>query len=318
MASTPPSNDAAARAVPAAAADLTLPYALIVLSMLMWAGNWILGRAMHDLAAPSAMAFWRWGLTAVILLPFALPGLLRRRMTLRRRLPLLILLATTGAGISHWMIYTGLRHTTAINALLIFSTQPAWIVALTRVLGEETVNRRQIAGVCLSFVGTLVIATRGDLAVLTHLAFNSGDLIIFIAMAPMALYPILLKRHPTGLGTIETLFLIALFAALLLIPLFVYDMFFGIPTTYSTPVLAGIAYLVIVASVLAYLCFNRGVVAVGANRTGFISQLMPVFGAIMAVVFLGETVQLFHAVGVVLIFTGVFLSTVSPRRRAAP
>jgi drug/metabolite transporter (DMT)-like permease len=317
MASTTPSNDAA-RAVPAATADLTLPYALIVLSMLMWAGNWILGRAMHDLAAPSAMAFWRWALTAVILLPFALPGLLRRRMTLRQRLPLLFVLAMTGAGLSHWMIYTGLRHTTAINALLIFSTQPAWIVGLTSLLGEETVTRRQLAGVCLSFVGTLVIATRGDPAVLTHLAFNSGDIIIFVAMLPMALYPIMLKRHPTGLGTIETLFMIALLAALFLIPLFVYDMFFGIPTTYTTPVLAGIAYLVIAASVLAYLCFNRGVVAGGANRAGFISQLMPVFGAVMAVVFLGETVQPFHAVGVVTIFVGVFLSTVPTRRRAAP
>jgi len=316
MATTTSSNDAA-RVLPAASSGLAVPYALLVLSMLMWAGNWILARAVHDVVAPSALAFWRWALTALVLLPFALRGLIRHRLTVRRRWPLLLVLAVTGAGISHWMIYTGLRHTQAINALLIFSTQPAWIVGLTSLLGEETVTRRQLAGVCLSFLGTLVIATRGDPAVLTHLAFNTGDLIVFIAMLPMALYPILLKRHPTGLGTIETLFLIAVMAALLLVPLFVYDMFFGIQTTYTTPVLGSIAYVVVVASVLAYICFNRGVVALGANRSGFISHLMPVFGTIMAVIFLGESVQPFHAVGIVMIFTGVFLSTVPPRRRTA-
>jgi len=315
MATTTSSNDAS-RAIPAATTDLALPYALVILSMLMWAGNWILARAVHDVIAPSALAFWRWALTALILLPFAIRGLARHRLTIRRRWPLLLVLAVTGAGVSHWMVYTGLRHTQAINALLIFSTQPAWIVALTSLLGEETVTRRQLAGVCLSFLGTLVIATRGDPAVLMHLGFNIGDLLIFIAMLPMALYPILLKRHPTGLGTIETLFLIAIMAALLLVPLFVYDMFFGIQTTYTTPVLGSIAYVVLVASVLAYLCFNRGVVALGANRSGFISHLMPVFGAIMAVIFLGESVQPFHAVGIVMIFTGVFMSTVPPRRRA--
>jgi drug/metabolite transporter (DMT)-like permease len=311
---SPPKD--AAQALPATAGGLALPYALIVLSMLMWAGNWVLARAIHEEIAPSALAFWRWFLTGLILLPFAIRGLLRRWLTLRRNWVLLLVLAMTGAGLSHWLVYTGLRHTEAINGLLIFSTQPAWIIALTSLLGEETVTRRQLAGVCLSFLGTIVIVTRGDPAVLMQLRLNAGDLAVFAAMLPMALYPILLKRHPTGLGTIEMLTVMAIVAALLLAPLFVYDMFFGIPTTYTAPVMGSIAYVVLVASVLAYLCFNRGVVAVGANRSGFISHLMPVFGTILAVIFLGESVRAFHAVGIVMIFTGVFLSTVPGRQSA--
>ena len=297
--------------------ELLEPYSLLALSMLMWAGNWILGRAVNDAVAPSALAFWRWCLTALILLPFVARGTLRHWQTIRRHWLLLVALSLTGAAVSHWLVYTGLRHTTAINALLINSTMPAWIIVLSWLGHRETVTPRQIAGLLLSFAGVIVIVTRGDPTVLSELSFNIGDLVIFGAMVPMALYPIILRRSPTALGGLETLFVMAALAALLLLPVFVFDMFFGIPTFYTPPVLSSIAYIVVVASVGAFYCFNRGVVAVGANRAGFFTHLLPVFGTVMAVVFLGETVQAFHFVGIAMIFLGVFLSTVAIRHPPA-
>jgi drug/metabolite transporter (DMT)-like permease len=312
---TPPPPDAAT--VPSGK-ELLEPYSLLVLSMLMWAGNWVLGRAVHDAVAPSALAFWRWALAALILLPIAGRSTLRHWPTIRRRWAFLLVLSLTGAALSHWLVYTGLRHTTAINALLINSTLPACIIVLSWLGFRETVTRRQLVGLVLSFVGVIVIVTRGDPTVLSELRFNIGDLAIFSAMIPMAIYPIMLRHSPPELGSIETLLVIAVLSALLLAPVFVYDTFFGIQTIYTMPVIGSIGYIVVVATVVAFLCFNRGVAAVGANRSGFFTHLLPVFGTAMAVLFLGESVQPFHGVGIATIFAGVFLSTVAIKHRAMP
>jgi drug/metabolite transporter (DMT)-like permease len=295
--------------------DALAPYALLSVSMLMWSGNWILARAVHETVAPSALAFWRWFLTALILLPFAGRGVLRNWAAIRSQWRILILLALTGAALSHWLVYTGLRHTTAINALLINATMPAWVIVLSWIGLRETVSVRQIAGLVLSFAGVVVIVTRGDPTMLSELRFNIGDLVIFGAMLPMALYPILLRWSPRVLNGIEALFVMAALSALLLIPVFVFDMFFGIQTTYSASAMGSIVYIVVVASIGAFYCFNRGVAAVGANKAGFFTNLLPVFGSIMAILFLGETVQPFHGVGIVMIFAGVFLSTVGIKKR---
>ena len=241
--------------------------------------------------------------------------MLRNWAAIRSQWRILILLALTGAALSHWMVYTGLRHTTAINALLINATMPAWVIVLSWIGLRETVSMRQIAGLVLSFAGVVVIVTRGDPTMLSELRFNIGDLVIFGAMLPMALYPILLRWSPRVLNGIEALFVMAALSALLLVPVFVFDMFFGIQTTYSASAMGSIVYIVIVASVGAFYCFNRGVAAVGANKAGFFTNLLPVFGSVMAILFLGETVQPFHGVGVAMIFVGVFLSTVGIKHR---
>ena len=295
--------------------DVLLPYSLLTLSMLMWSGNWILARAVHETVAPSALAFWRWFLTALVLLPFAGRGALRNWPAIRRHWRILILFALTGAALSHWMVYTGLRHTTAINALLINATMPAWVILLSWIGVRETVTLRQIAGLVLSFAGVVVIVTRGDPTMLSELRFNIGDLVIFAAMIPMALYPILLRWSPPALNGIEALFVMAILASLLLVPVFVFDTFFGIQTTYTTSAMGSIVYIVLVASVGAFYCFNRGVAAVGANKAGFFTNLLPVFGTIMAILFLGEKVHAFHGVGIAMIFVGVSLSTVGVRKR---
>ncbi|MGE5147874.1 MAG: DMT family transporter [Candidatus Eiseniibacteriota bacterium] len=295
--------------------DVLLPYSLLVLSMLMWSGNWILARAVHETVAPSALAFWRWFLTALVLLPFAGRGALRNWSVIVSQWRILILMALTGAALSHWLVYTGLRHTTAINALLINATMPAWVILLSWIGIRETVTLRQIAGLVLSFAGVVVIVTRGDPSMLSELRFNIGDLVIFGAMIPMAAYPILLRWSPKALNGIEALFVMAALSALLLVPVFVYDMFFGIQTTYSASAMGSIVYIVVVASVGAFYCFNRGVAAVGANKAGFFTNLLPVFGSVMAILFLGESVHAYHGVGIAMIFVGVFLSTVGIRKR---
>jgi drug/metabolite transporter (DMT)-like permease len=295
--------------------DLLEPYSLLVLSMLMWAGNWVLGRAVHDAVAPSALVFWRWGLAAVVLLPFAGRSTLRQWQTIRHHWKHLLVLSISGAALSHWLVYTGLRHTTAINALLINSTLPACIILLSWIGFRETVTKRQLVGLVLSFAGVVVIATRGDPSVLSELRFNIGDVAILCAMIPMAVYPIVLKQGGPNLGSLETILVIAVIAALLLFPVFVYDTFFGIQTSYTIPVIGSIAYIVVVATVVAFICFNRGVAEVGANRSGFFTHLLPVFGTVMAVLFLGETVQAYHGVGFAMILAGVFLSTVGIRHR---
>ena len=284
------------------------PYLLLTMAVLFWAGNFILGRAFHNDIPPIALAFWRWLGASVLVTWPALPYLRRDHRSLTRAWPAILLLAVLGIASFNSLAYSGLQYTQAINAFLIQSLMPVMIVALSFLIFRESVTILQCAGIVVSLSGAVVIIARGDAVALMSLSVNRGDFLVMAAIACYAGYSVMLRKRPHvhPLAFICTIFWIG---TIVLLPLYLWEAMTVAVMQVSLANLLVIGYVMVFPSIVSYLCYNRGVELVGANRAGLFIHLMPVFGSLMAVVFLGEAFRWYHGFGVLLIGTGIFLAT---------
>jgi drug/metabolite transporter (DMT)-like permease len=288
-----------------AQAALRSPYLMLTLPPLFWAGNWVVGRAVHGAVPPMALALWRWSVATLVMLPFAWPHLRRDWPLLMKHRRVLLILGVLGTAIHNGFTYLGLNFTTAVNGLMLNSFLPVMIIALSWLLFRERLRTLQWLGVALSLVGVLVIIARGDLAVLAGFHLNPGDLIVVGSMLLWALYTILLRWRPQGLHMLSFLFALSVIGVAAILPLFAIELAAGRHTEFTPASVAAIVYVGVLPSFVGYVLWNRGVAMVGANVTGLFVHLMPVFGALLAWLFLGERLLAFHLVGFALILAGI-------------
>ncbi|HEU4442482.1 MAG TPA: DMT family transporter [Burkholderiales bacterium] len=284
-------------------------FLLLALANLLWSGNWIAGRALRDSFDPVSLNFWRWAVATLALAPFALPALRGQGALLRRHAGILLVLSLTGIAVFQSLVYLGLRSTTAVNAVLINSSIPAFFLLCSWLIDRERASWRQIAGMLVSLVGILIILSRGRPAALLELELHAGDGWILLAMPVWGIYSVLLKRRPPELGGLPFLFVISLAGVLMLAPAVTIAALQAAPRWPAAEEILAVLYMGLGASVLAFIFWNRGVAAVGANAAGFTIHLLPAFGTLLAIAFLGETFAPFHAAGIATILAGVLLAT---------
>ncbi|MCQ4158484.1 DMT family transporter [Roseomonas sp. GC11] len=289
------------------------PTLLLCLAALFWSGNFVLGRALNGTASPFFLAFWRWVVALAVLLPFAWPHLRRDGPVLRAHPGRLLLLALLGVASFSVLVYQGLRSTTAINGLLLQSVIPVAILLCAFLLFGERPGARQMLGVAFSIAGVAAIACHGSLEDLLRLSLHPGDLWVLGAVLSYAVYSTCLRLRPR----LHPLSFLTASIALSLPPLALGYALEGSHPMPAPGALLALGYLAVFPSLLAYLFFNRGVELIGAARAGQFIHLMPLFGSGLAVLFLGERLQLFHAAGLALIGGGIALS-MSRSRGAAP
>ena len=285
-----------------------LPYVLLILAVLFWSGNFVIGRAVRADVPPVGLAFWRWTGAFFIVIGFAWPHLKRDWPALRRNWAIVTLLAFLGIGAFNTLIYTGLQYTTAISAFLLQSLMPVLIVLFSYLLFRDRVTWLQAAGIAISVTGASIIIVQGDIGFLRTLTVNRGDVVVFVAVTLYAGYSVLLRKRPT-LHPLSFLAATFLLGALMNFPFYVWEGTAGRPVEINRSALLAVGYVMVFPSVISYLCFNRGVDLVGANRAGLFIHLLPVFGSIMAVIFLGERFQGYQVLGIVLIAAGIVLAT---------
>lgn len=277
-----------------------------------------MGRALREAFEPIALNFWRWLLAALMLAPFALPRLAGKCGAIRRHLGLLVLLALTGVSIFQGMIYLGLRSTTAVNAMLLNSSAPLFMLLCSWAIEREKATTRQVIGMLVSFAGIVVVVLRGEVARLLQFEFHAGDAWILLAMPVWGVYSVLLKRRPKELDGTGFLFVISVAGVLMLAPAFALEAWQSPPRMPSAVQAAGVLYIALAASVVAFVCWNRGVAIVGANAAGFTLHLLPLFGTALAMIFLDERFEAYHAVGFATILAGVIMATrAAPAQKAA-
>ncbi len=291
---------------------------VLVLMPVMFASNLVIGRAAVATIEPFTLAFWRWLIATLIMVPIVAGALSRHARELLRAVPLLLLLGVLGMVICGAGVYVGLRHTTATNGTLIYTTSPAFIVLLEMALGRRPFSLLQFAGIALATFGVAVIVSHGDIASLAGLSFNPGDVVILAAAVSWAIYSILLHDRRLQALPGRLLFAaIALSGTLVLTPpwLFEGSIHGFLPATTSGWV--AVAAIAVFPSVLAFLAYQWLVREVGAMRTGMALYFLPVAGVAMAAIFLGEAVHGYHLVGTLLTIGGVVLATLSGTRRQA-
>ncbi|MBV1789073.1 DMT family transporter [Marinobacterium sp. D7] len=288
-----------------------MAYLLLSLTILFWAGNLVSARAIHADIEPVTLALLRWSLVLLLILPWALPRLWRQRSVLLRHLPILLVLSILGVANFNTFLYIGLQDTTASNGALMQSAIPVVILLLSAVLLREPTTGRQWLGVLISILGVAVLITRADPEMLLNLSFNPGDIWIGAAVLTWSLYSLALRWRPAELDGFTLFACNVLIGVLALLPFALNEQHSATALQWSPSVLSAVAYMAIFPSILAYLFWNRGVAELGAARAGLFIHLMPLFGVLLSVLFLGETLHLYHALGMLLIFTGIYLATLS-------
>jgi drug/metabolite transporter (DMT)-like permease len=287
------------------------PYVLLTITALCWAGNAIVGRQAAGHIPPVTLSFLRWGLAFLIILPMAWKHLARDWATIRAELGNMIFLSLTGIAAFNALQYWSLEHTQALNTLLLQSAGPLFVAAWSLILLGVRLTPAQVLGVMLSLIGVLVILLHGNLTALGSIAFNKGDIIFTVALAIFGLYSVMSLKRPNIHGLSFVAFTFGCGAACL-IPLLIFELYTRPLMQLDTANLLSLFYVAVFPSTLAYLCFNRGVQLIGANRAAPFFHVVPVFGSIMAIAFLGEKPQLFHFIGFALVLTGVFVASRKP------
>jgi drug/metabolite transporter (DMT)-like permease len=283
-------------------------YVLLVLTMLFWAGNSVVARGSHELVPPLALAWLRWTVAFLLVLPFAWPQLKRDRAIIRAHWPILLLLGAIGAGTFVSVYYIGLGKTSAINGLIINSTMPILIPIAAFAIYGDRLTAAQALGIAVSFCGVLVVLAKGDPGLLASFDVNEGDLWVLAAMGIWAVYTALLREQPQmhWLSFAAITFAVA---SVMNLPLFLAEHVLWRQITPTREAFLAVAYVSTLPSVVAQIFYIRGVELIGGNRAGVFMHLIPLFGAVLAIAFLGEQLHLYHFAGFALILAGVWLAS---------
>ena len=293
------------------------PYLLLSIAALCWAGNAIVGRLAAGHIPPVTLAFLRWSLAFLTILPMAWTPLKRDWPAIRAHLGTMVFLSVTGISAFNTMQYWSLEHTLALNTLLLQSAGPLFVACWSLILLGVRLTLAQAIGVALSLTGVLVILLHGDVTAIMAIAFNRGDVIFTVALAIFGIYSVMSLKRPAIHELSFAAFTFGCGAACL-IPLLILELIWRPVMQLDIPNLLSLFYVAVFPSTIAYLCFNRGVQLIGANRAAPFFHVVPVFGSVMALVFLGEKPQAFHFIGFALVLTGVFVASRKPSATAAP
>jgi drug/metabolite transporter (DMT)-like permease len=279
---------------------------VLVATLLLWSGNWVVARAVRADVAPAVATVGRLLIVLAILLPFALAGLRRTLPSLKRRDWLaLAALGLAGGGPHLGLQWLGLHFTTATSGILYMSTTPIFILLMAMPLGER-IGARQWIGVAISFCGVALISTQGDPS---RLSFNIGDLLALASMVMWAGYTVLLRVRRDPLSTIELLVMVCAFGLAFTLPWIAWDIAFGPKLSLTGAGALAVIYSAIGSLLLAYAGWSYVVRRLGAARAGVTLHLMPAFGVGLSAIFLHEYPSWYHFAGIVLILAGVALSS---------
>ena len=283
------------------------PILLLILTTLIWAGHSIVGRLAVGQVAPMTLTCLRWGLALIPILMAARPALRRDWPVLRAHWRYMAAMGALGYTGFNALFYIAAHRTSALNLSIIQGAIPALVLIGARLFLGARFTVLQALGALITMAGVATIAAQGELSRLAALAFNGGDVMMFIAAALYAGYTIGLRERPRVSG-LSLLAGMAFAAFVTSVPLMIWEIAAG---GFIWPTPAGYATLVYVAlgpAFVSQIMFMRGVELIGPGRAGVFVNLVPVFGAIMAVVILSEPFAAYHVVALILVVGGIAIA----------
>jgi drug/metabolite transporter (DMT)-like permease len=292
------------------------PYVLILGAAFILASNHILGRWVQGVMPPMGVGFWRLMIATVVLLPFVGRSVWEKRAVLVARWKLFVVLAIALGPFGNAAVYLAYHYTTAINGGLVSTAQPVATVLITFLVFREAITRTQGLGIFIATLGVFLIIMRGDLAVLLTLEPNIGDLIMLAAMIGFATHNSLLRMIPGDFTTLEILLSVQLFSVAVMLPIYLVESAVYMPMPVTWESVAAMAWIGIAVAIVAVGFTNTTVLALGANKATVSNYIRAMITAVLAILILGEELQLFHMIAFVLIVVGVVL--LGRGRRAAP
>ncbi|NVJ53437.1 MAG: DMT family transporter [Campylobacteraceae bacterium] len=295
-------------------------YILLALCVLFWSGNFIVGRYVNESIEAIELSFFRWLFTLVFLLPaLFFIDIKRIKRVIKENFKILIVLSFLGITLFNTIVYFALNTTTATNALLINSITPIIILILSYFILKAKITKLQTSGIILSTVGVVFLVLKGDFTNLLSIVIQEGDLLILISSLTWATYSVLLKFRPKELTHLELFVTLVFLGFILLLPIYLLQGY-GIQREIALveDQWYVLIYVSLFPSVLSFYFWNTGVEVIGASKAGQFAHLMPIFGSILAFIFLGEKLHTYHIAGAVMIAIGIYLSLFLKTNRITP
>ena len=285
-------------------------YIFLILATLFWSGNFIVGKAASLFEIPPfTLNFYRWTFAWLILAPFTLKEIIKKKSYILNNIKLILILGITSITVFNSIVYYSLNFTQVISGVLMISTIPVMIIFFCWVFKIEKTNFYQLLGVLFSLMGVVVIVTNADVNKLLNLNFNKGDLWMVIAMLSWAMYSALLRKKKFKLSQISLLQTIISAGLILLLPAYLIEMALGYRANIHLPFILTLTYVVLFPGLASFFFWIKGISIIGSNRSGIFLHLMPIFSTIMAMLIFKEKFMTFHLIGAILIITGIILSS---------
>ena len=285
-------------------------YIFLILATLFWSGNFIVGKAASLFEIPPfTLNFYRWTFAWLILAPFTLKEIFKKKSYILNNIKLILILGITSITVFNSIVYYSLNFTQVISGVLMISTIPVMIIFFCWVFKIEKTNFYQILGVLFSLMGVVVIVTNADVNKLLNLNFNKGDLWMVVAMLSWAMYSALLRKKKFKLSQISLLQTIISAGLILLLPAYLIEMALGYRVNIHLPFILTLTYVVLFPGLASFFFWIKGISIIGSNRSGIFLHLMPIFSTIMAMLIFKEKFMIFHLIGAILIVAGIILSS---------
>jgi drug/metabolite transporter (DMT)-like permease len=284
-----------------------LAFSLLFIQPIFMASNLIIARGAVQLIPPISLAFWRWLLCFIILLPFTFNYFNKNFSLYRKELPKLFVLGLLGCGICGAFPFIAGKTTTIVNMGIIYSSSPIFIILISYLFFNEKINMNRFLGILISLIGVIIIIIKADITLLVDLNFTSGDLWMLGASIGWALYTIYLFHWRSKLPLLERFVLISMFGAISLFPFFLVENFLYFKTSYDLNFLFWVIFAALSPSIIAFLLFNYVNKQLGASITGSVLYLYTVYGALYGYLFFNEKLEYYHFAGSLMVFIGIYL-----------
>jgi drug/metabolite transporter (DMT)-like permease len=285
------------------------PYILLLLTMLIYAGNLLVGKTVTAEMPPFTLAFLRFCVALLFMIPLGMIDIKKNSSIWKKEWKLLIVLSLTGIVFFNALIYFSLVHTTSINAGIIQGLTPIYSVILSYFILKERLTKIQLGGVMLSLIGVFWVITKGSVETIRELSFNIGDLTMCLAMFSWAVYSVFIKQHNKKFPLHGLVLMMMLIGVVFLMPLAMLEWKQLQDINWNASVILSLLYVGIFPSVVALLFWNLAVKEIGPSRSSVFINLVPVFTAIGAILLLGESMSLIQVLGGLLVLVGVYMTT---------
>ena len=280
-----------------------------LVATIIWSGNYIVARMLNDKVPPMTLSFWRWSVGLLFALPIVIKPLWSQRSLVLTHWKFLTATAISGITIFNTLLYLAGQTSSALNLSLMSLTFPIFTIILARIFLNEKITFKKIVGVLIVLIGVLVLLSGGRLDTLFSLSFAIGDIWMILASLVFAIYSLLLKFKPDEMSGRTLLGATFLIGVLFLVPMYLWDLFFGHPAVYDQTAVLSIGYIGVFASLAAYFLWNYSVEVLGPSPASLIYYSIPLFSGLLAFVILDEQIGWIHLISGVFIVSGIVFAT---------
>ena len=270
------------------------------------ASNLIVARGAVEYLPPISLAFWRWILSFIILFLFTHREILEKVKYFKKEFLNILFLGVTGAGICGAFPFIAGISTTVVNMGIIYSSSPIFIILFSYFIFNTQLTYMQIFGFFISFVGVIIIASKANLGVLINLNFNFGDIWILGASISWAIYSVYQIKLKSKFTVFARVTLISLLGAISLFPFIFVEKYFFYKATININAILWVIFAALSPSIIAFFLYANLQKRVGTNVAGLVVYLYPIYGSIYGFLIFSETLKLFHIIGGLLVFLGIF------------